>query len=125
MRKLLCLLVLLLPLPALADVANGLPQFNWTAPTQWTDGTTMTAAQLTGYRISCSPGGYVMRVAGNLTTFTVAPSDRFAAGAYSCVLYAFGKYTTTTAETMGAATAPVTFTVPQPTPGVPGAFSVN
>lgn len=125
MLRLIAALVAAFAFQARADVAAGLPEFTWAAPTAWTDGTAMTAAQLTGFRISCSPGGYVMRVAGDLRTFTVPAAERFAAGAYTCVLYPFGKYTPTTAETMGPASSPVSFTVPQPTPNAATGFSVK
>lgn len=128
MRTLLLLVALCFSSSAFADVANGRPTFNWTQPATWTNGTALTAAQITGYQLNCGTG-LNTRIAATSgvppVTVPPAPSAPLAAGAYSCTLAVYAKETPTATEVLGIATSPVTFTVPQSRPVAPAALSVD
>src|SRR5262245_43107461 len=113
---------------AKADIANGLPTFNWTQPTSWSDGTALTASQITGYQLNCSGAATVNRrvsAAAGVPPSVTPAANRFAPGQYTCSLAVYAKKTTADPEVMGTFSGPVSFTVPQPTPGAVTGFSVE
>ena len=114
--------------PALADIANGLPQYQWVNPTTWSDGTPLTAAQITAYQINCTGAATVNKrvaAASGVPPFTVPSTERYAPGAYTCTLAVYAKQTAAAAEILGIASNPVNFTVPQPRPNAATGFSVD
>lgn len=113
---------------AQADVASGLPEFNWTQPTTWSDGSALTVSQITGYQLECTGAATVSRrlaAATGVPPSATPAANRFAPGSYNCTLAVFAKKTTADPEARGQPSSPVSFTVPQPTPGVVTGFSVN
>lgn len=132
MTKILVLMVATmlaaLALPARADISTGTPTFDWSQPTQWSDGSTLTVSQITGYQLSCTGAATVSR---RIATATGVPpsvtlaANRFAPGAYTCTLAVFAKLTPTSTEVLGGASNGASFTVPQPTPGAATGFSAN
>lgn len=88
--------------------------FSWTAPTAYTDGTALPAAQISGYRLTC--GATVVPIAGAVTTF----KRDFAPGSYSCSLQ-----TIATNGQISAASNTATFTVPQLVPNAATGLSVD
>lgn len=127
MRILIALVALLFAAPALADIANGLPEYNWMNPTTWTDGSTLLPAQITGYQLNCSPASASRRIApaGGVPPSVTPIANRLAPGPYTCNLSVYAKKTPTDMEQLGAASNSVSFAVPQPTPGAATGFSVN
>lgn len=133
MKKLLVGAVLLAALssaPAMADIANGLPEFDWTQPATWNDGSALTAAQITGYQLNCTGTGFApinkrIAIATGVPPSTTPPAERFQPTTWSCTIAVYGRKTPTSPEVLGTASAPVSFTVPQPTPSAPTGFSVN
>lgn len=112
--------------PASADIANGLPTFDWTQPSSWSDGSPLSASQITGYQLNCgATQNRRIAAASGVPPSTTPTANRFAPGTYSCTLAVYAKKTTADPEVLGAASAPVSFTVPQPTPGAVTGFSVN
>ena len=127
MRKLfVAVLAMFLVAPAMADIASGLPTFNWTQPATWSDGSVLTVSQITGYQLNCG-ATQNRRIA---TSTGVPPSvtptaNRFAPGPYTCTLAVYARKTTSDPEVLGLASSPVAFAVPQPTPGAVTGFSVE
>jgi hypothetical protein len=128
-RWILGVLAALSPLAAQGDVASGRPQFDWTNPAAWSDGATLTVAQITGFQLECTGAQVVStRLAATGVPPAIHPAPPATAlppGAYACRIGVFARKTPTTAEVMGALSGPVNFTVPQPTPGVVTGLSVN
>jgi hypothetical protein len=127
MRK-FALLLLLCPMPALADVAAGRPEFSWTQPTTWTNGDPLTTAQITGYQLVCTGAQAVdarLAATGPPATYPPTASPALPAGSYACTLAVYARQTPTSQEVLGAATNPVNFVVPQPRPTAATDFSVN
>lgn len=113
---------------ALADISTGTPTFDWTNPTQWTDGTALTTSQITGWQLECTGAATVSRriaTGAGVPPSVTAAANRFAPGTYSCTLAVYAKQTSTSPEAKSAASNPISFTVPQPTPGAPTGFSAN
>jgi hypothetical protein len=128
MQRLFLAAVLACAMPALADVQSGTPRFNWSQPGVWSDGSALTAAQITGYQIDCGGAANVSRrvaAASGVPPFQTPDAERYAPGAYTCTLAVDARQTTPSAEVLGAASAPVVFTVPQPAPVAPADFSVD
>lgn len=127
MRIVILLCALVFAAPAIADVANGLPRFDWTPPTTWTDGTALTASQITGYQLVCSGAATVnKRIApAGVPPHTLPSTERLGPGSYACTLAVHAKQTATSVEATSSASSPVNFTVPQPKPGVATGFSVD
>ena len=109
MRILIALLVLAAA-PAMALDKT----FSWTAPTAYTDGSSLPAAQIAGYTLTCGPT--VVQIAGPVLTFV----RDFGPGTYTCSLQ-----TRAVNGQISVASNTVSFTVPQPTPNPPAGFSVN
>lgn len=119
-----------MPLGALADISTGHPAFDWTNPPAWTDGSTLTAAQITGYQLTCTGVQAVnSRIAAATgvppTTYPPTTLAALPPGNYSCTMAVYAKQTPTSTEQLGVASAPVSFTVPQPRPGVITGLSAN
>lgn len=130
MRYPLALGALLLSFSAQADLANGRPNFDWTNPTTWSDGSTITAAQITGYQLVCTGVQAVnVRIASGTgvppSTYPPAAQPALPAGNYSCTMAVWGKLTPTATEVLGVASNPVNFAVPQPRMNAPAGLSVN
>ena len=128
MRLLAFLVGLLFTTTVYADIANGLPTFDWPQPIVWTDGSTLTAAQITGYQLACTGTAVVNRrisAATGVPPSVTAVANRFAPGPYTCTLALFARKTTTDPEVQGDPSPSVSFSVPPPRPGAPATFSVN
>ena len=121
-------LLVLVSVPALADVSSGTPRFSWTQPMDWSDGSALTASQITGYQLSCTGAATVSRriaAASGVPPSQTPDASRFSPGSYTCTLAVYAKKTASDPEVLGAASNATSFTVPQPTPGAPTGFSVD
>jgi hypothetical protein len=111
---------------ARADVAAGRPEFNWTQPATWSDGDPLTAEQRTGYQLECTGAQAVsqrIEAAPGVPPYDY-PST-LPPGQYTCTLAVFARETPTATEVLGIASAPVSFTVPQPRANAPVDFSAR
>ena len=125
--------LLLLPLAfaifvAKADVQSGTPVYTWTNPINWSDGSPLAAAQITGYQLSCTGAATVSRritPATGVPPFPTPVSERYAPGSYTCTMQVYAKYTPTSPEDISAMSNSTSFTVPRPTLGAPTGFSAN
>lgn len=125
--------LLLIPLFAVimaakADVQSGTPVYNWTNPITWSDGSPLTAAQITGYQLSCTGAATISRritAASGVPPFPTPVSERYAPGSYNCTMQVYAKYTPASPEDISAASNTASFTVPRPTLGAPTGFSAN
>jgi hypothetical protein len=109
------LAVLLVACALAIPVAAVEKTFSWTAPTAYTDGTPLPAAQIAGYTLNCSPTR-TLAIAGAVTTFKAD----FGPGSHTCALV--------TRAANGQVSAPsnsVNFTVPQPVPNAATGLSVE
>lgn len=89
--------------------------FTWEAPTAYEDGTPLPPAELAGYLLECDDGTSET-LSGSLT----ALMRDFAPGTYSCWMFADA-----TNGERSLMSNTVSFTVPQPRPNAPRAFSVD
>ena len=113
---------------ATADIQSGTPTFDWMNPSVWSDGTPLTAAQITGYQLECVGAATTSRriaAAPGVPPSLTDPANRFAPGSHTCTLQIYGKYTPSSPEILGAKSNSTSFTVPQPTLGAPQGFSAN
>jgi hypothetical protein len=95
--------------------------FNWAIPITNTDGTTITAGEITGFHIGTRQGG----VAGTYPTLTPVASPTatsatatFAPGTYNAAISTVGPVNS-------AFSSEITFTVAQPVPNPPTGFSAS
>jgi len=86
--------------------------FDFTAPTQWTDGSPLTLAQITRHVLACNPmpAGVEPVVAASANTFT----RRFPPGTYSCTLQTRATMGADSESQISDPSNTVTFTVSQP-----------
>lgn len=84
MKKLLISLLLVSPVV----FALGEKTFDWTPPTQYTDGSPLAQAEIASYDIECN-GSLLANVPNNPldTDSYEAPPGTFAPGVYSCVAF--------------------------------------
>ena len=102
------------------------PTFTWTDPTKNTDGTAITAGEVTGYQIgvrpsSGTPGTYPVLTSIAGSTATSEPltslSSVLAPGAYAAAIQAVGPVNS-------AWSAEISFTIAPPTPNPPTGFGL-
>ena len=99
--------------------------FDFEAPTQWTDGSPLTLAQITRHVLACNPmpAGVEPVVAASATTFT----RRFPPGTYTCTLQTRATMGGDSESQISDPSNAVVFSVGQPIlkPQPPRAFSAR
>jgi len=86
--------------------------FDFEAPTQWTDGSPLTLAQITRHVLSCAPAvtGMDLVVPASVTSF----ARRFPPGTFTCYLQTRATMTGEAESQISDPSNSVTFTVSQP-----------
>ncbi len=116
--------VLMVAAAAFAGIPDGRPVFKWTDPTQWDNGDALTPAQITGAMLSCAATtGAPLTARASSQPFTFP--TQLVPGGWSCTVAVYAKKTATDTEVLGAASAPVSFTVPQARPRAATAVSAE
>lgn len=99
--------------------------FSWTAPTEYEDGTALPSSAITGYSINCgnAQGGPYDVLNVRAPGAVLSQSLDVPPGQWFCTARTI--VGTGATEIMSERSNEVSFTVPQPAPRAPGAFSVN
>lgn len=85
MKNVLLILSIMLPLQ-LQAVLPLQPTFTWTAPTEFEDGSSLSAVtDLSGYTLRCNSNSIIITIDASVTSYT-AELGMFPSGDYSCVM---------------------------------------